>query len=93
MSLNIGPINTKLEDFVNLGFLFFTLQVSCCLSHNKRARTQVLNYAMAWRASRQTQKRVKSRKASEYFYVCAIFHTPIASILFTDVRKIKITLL
>ena len=34
-SFNIGPINTKLENIVNLAFLFLILRVACCLSHNK----------------------------------------------------------
>ena len=40
ISFNIGPIKTKLEDFVNLGFIFLTLWVSCCFSQNKRTRIQ-----------------------------------------------------
>jgi len=28
--LTIGPINTKLQNFVNVGFLFLILWVSCC---------------------------------------------------------------
>jgi len=29
-----GPVDTILEKFVNLGVLFLTMWVSCCLSHN-----------------------------------------------------------
>lgn len=39
-SFNVGPIKTKLEDFVNPGFIFLTLWVSCCFSQNKRTRIQ-----------------------------------------------------
>ena len=38
--LQYGPDHTKLEDFANLGFLFQTLWVVCCLPDNKRTHTQ-----------------------------------------------------
>ena len=37
---NIGRINTKLQDFANIVFLFLILWVSYCLSHTKRTRAQ-----------------------------------------------------
>ena len=39
---NIGPIDTKLEDFVKLDMLFQNIWVLCCLSHNIRTHTQAL---------------------------------------------------
>ena len=38
--LSFGPIVTKLGIFPKLNVLFLALWVSCCLSHNKRTRTQ-----------------------------------------------------
>ena len=41
ISFNIGPINTKLE---NVGILLFlTIQVSCCLAHDKPTHIQHLS--------------------------------------------------
>lgn len=37
-SFNIGPIKTKLEGFVNLGFIFL---VSYCFSQNKRTPVSI----------------------------------------------------
>ena len=37
---NIDPIDTKLESVPNLKVLFLTMRLSCCLSYNKRTRTQ-----------------------------------------------------
>ena len=39
ISVKTSLINTKLEDFVNLGALFLTMWINSCLSHNLQART------------------------------------------------------
>ena len=43
VSFNIGLIKTKLENVANFNVLLPTKWVSCCLSHNKRTRTQPLS--------------------------------------------------
>ena len=40
---SIGPINTKLADFVKLDVLFQNIWVLCCLSRNTRTHTQAPN--------------------------------------------------
>ena len=42
ISLNIGPINTNLENVANFNVLFLTIWVSCCLSIYKPTCTQSL---------------------------------------------------
>ena len=39
ISVKTSLINTKLRDFVNLGVLFLTMLINCCLSHNFQTRT------------------------------------------------------
>ena len=42
---NIGPIHTKLKDFVKFSALFLNIWVLCCWSHNTWTHTQV---AIVW---------------------------------------------
>ena len=41
--LTIWSIYTKLEDFVNLGVLFLTMWINCCLSHNLETHPQIFS--------------------------------------------------
>ena len=74
ISLNIDPINTKLENVSNLIVLFLTMWVSCSLSHITRIRPSTSRFEirqwLGWRGGKKGEK-IGERKIPPFPF-CAL---------------------